>query len=42
VDVGEVTNLYLYLETLREIAEKGGSIIIVSGEDRFLIPLQPR
>ncbi|MCD6480466.1 prohibitin family protein [Candidatus Bathyarchaeota archaeon] len=37
-----ITNLYLYLETLREIAEKGGSIIIVSGEDRFLIPLQTR
>lgn len=42
MDVGELTNLYLYLEALREIAERGGSIIIVSGEERFLIPLQPR
>ena len=42
VDVGEVTNLYLYLETLREVAERGGTIIVVSGEESLILPLQTR
>jgi len=42
VDVGEVTNLYLYLETLRDVAERGGTIIVVSGEESLILPLQTR
>ncbi|KYH38566.1 MAG: hypothetical protein AYL28_003220, partial [Candidatus Bathyarchaeota archaeon B23] len=41
MDVVELTSLYLYLETLREIAERGGSIIIISGEENLLLPIQP-
>jgi len=42
VDVGELTNLYIYLETLRDVAEKGGTIIIISDEENILLPLQTR
>ncbi|RLI09757.1 hypothetical protein DRO42_03415 [Candidatus Bathyarchaeota archaeon] len=39
----QLTNLYLYLETLRNIAESGGgTFIIVTGDTgQFLIPLPP-
>lgn len=43
VDVAQLTNLYLYLETLRGIAESGrGSFIIApSDSGQFIIPLPP-
>jgi regulator of protease activity HflC (stomatin/prohibitin superfamily) len=41
VDESELTRLYIYLETLREIAQTGGgSFIIVTGETgEFIVPL---
>ncbi|MFQ6053109.1 MAG: prohibitin family protein [Candidatus Bathyarchaeia archaeon] len=43
LDPAQLTNLYLYLETLREIAESGqGSFIIAPGDSgQFIIPIPP-
>jgi len=42
-DLTQITNLYLYLETLRDIAESGkGTFIIAPGDsEKFIIPVPP-
>ena len=42
-DLTQITNLYIYLETLRDIAESGkGTFIIAPGDsEQFIIPVPP-
>lgn len=43
MDAGELTNLYLYLETLRDVAASGKGTFIIAPSDsgQFIIPIPP-
>ena len=40
IDINELTKIYLYLETLRDLADKGKTqFIVVPGNEQFILPI---